>query len=476
MRRVPHGGRRISLACLAILLGGCTSGASPADRFERSPAGPQRQEPWPDRPVVDLSFVVSDDLDSVTGREWLSFTPDLPTCALVFRSWANKPITAWAGSSMVVTRVLVDDREAVVVDVPAGAPPQAPAGTLQEVPLDECLEAGDRVTAEIAFEVDLGEDVDERVGASPDDEVAWFATAFPLLAWQRDEGWDRGPAVPVSGEMAVSEDFELFLSVQAPADLDVLATGTDAGTSEGPRGTTVHRFSAPAVRDVAVSVGDLTTAEREISATRVRVAADRGVQVAEPEDWLDQIERSMADLVDLLGPFPYPELSVTVLSAQSSGIEFPGAIQFGDVDPEERRGLVTHELAHMWFYGLVGNDQGEHPWLDESFATFAQQVADRDAEPYVHPEREPRLPVGASMSEWADVRRPSSSYYDTVYTLGGAALVEARERAGHEAFDAALADYLRRNAHSLATPDDVRESFGHLPDVLAVLQDVGALS
>jgi aminopeptidase N len=168
---------------------------------------------------------------------------------------------------------------------------------------------------------------------------------------------------------------------------------------------------------------------------------------------------------------------VVVLSAQTSGIEFPGAIQFGDVDPVDRRGLVTHELAHMWFYGLVGNDQGEHPWLDESFATFAQSVADGDEVPFAHLDAADAPPVGGSMTYWAaEFQRPDSTYYDTVYTLGGAALVEARQQAGEDAFDADLAEYVAANAHSIATPDDVRRAFSDLPEVLQVLREVGALS
>ena len=54
--------------------------------------------------------------------------------------------------------------------------------------------------------------------------------------------------------------------------------------------------------------------------------------------------------------------------------------------------------------------------------------------------------------------------------------MEAREQAGSEAFDAALADYVAANAYSVATPDDVREAFADLPEVLEVLREVGALS
>ncbi|MGY1695536.1 M1 family aminopeptidase [Geodermatophilus sp. SYSU D00814] len=472
-----RGGRRWSTVVLAwsvVLASGCTA-AAPDTQEEPGAPGPALAEPRPDRPVVDLRFDVAEDLASVAGREVVEFTPDLDTCELVFRAWPNKPATAEAGSSLTVSGVRVAGGDVDVRDVAAGAPEDAP-GTLVEVPLEECVAAGETVTAELRFDVELGEEVDERVGTSSDAEVAWFATAFPLLAWERGRGWERGPAVPVAGETAVSEDFRLrSLEVAAPSGLEVLGTGQAEGTEDGPDGTTVHRFTAPAVRDVAVAVGDLDVTERTIDGVRVRVGLDREVEEGTGEEWLDQIEASTGDLVELLGPFPYDDLEVVVLSSQTSGIEFPGAIQFGDVVPAERRGLVTHELAHMWFYGLVGNDQGEHPWLDESFATFAQVVADDD-EPYAHGSAGDDPPVGGSMTYWAaEFDRPSSAYYDTVYTRGGAALVEARDRAGHDVFDAALARYVAENAHTVAEPEDVREAFSDLPEVLAVLREVGAL-
>ncbi|MCK7481703.1 MAG: hypothetical protein M0C28_34445 [Candidatus Moduliflexus flocculans] len=31
---------------------------------------------------------------------------------------------------------------------------------------------------------------------------------------------------------------------------------------------------------------------------------------------------------------------------------------------------VAHEVGHQWFYHLVGNDQLDDPWLDESLTQF----------------------------------------------------------------------------------------------------------
>ena len=33
---------------------------------------------------------------------------------------------------------------------------------------------------------------------------------------------------------------------------------------------------------------------------------------------------------------------------------------------------TPHEVAHQWFYGLVGNHQGRDPWMDEGIATYAE--------------------------------------------------------------------------------------------------------
>ena len=40
--------------------------------------------------------------------------------------------------------------------------------------------------------------------------------------------------------------------------------------------------------------------------------------------------------------------------------------------------MLVHEVAHMWFYGMVGNSQFRDPWLDEAFASWAESVVDGD--------------------------------------------------------------------------------------------------
>ncbi len=167
-----------------------------------------------------------------------------------------------------------------------------------------------------------------------------------------------------------------------------------------------------------------------------------------------------------------------MLPDQTSGIEHAGAMHFGDLRLDETGWLLTHEVAHMWFYGLVGNNQGAHPWLDESFATFVQVIADQRGSDVARAPVPPELEghVGQPVAYWERYPRPSDAYVTGVYTAGAAALVDARRRAGVQEFDEALRAYLAANAHEIAEPADVADAFAHLPMVLESLRDAGALA
>ena len=468
----------LGLAAVSILAGACSSDAAPnaSPTAARTPtsAAVAAAAPWPERPVVTLEFDIADDLGTVAGRETVTFTPDAQVCELVFRTWANKPELIAEGTSLTVDAVTVGGKPTDVRVDAAGAPVGAP-GSLVEVPLPSCLAAGDSVSAELGFSLVLGEDAEERTGASRDERSVWLATAFPLLAWERERGGARDPAVDLFGEMAVSEDFRLeSLDVIAPADLDVLSTGTLQGRSEGPRpGTATHRFTADAVRDVAVTVGDYNVVERDVDGVRLHVGVPAARVNETAEALADQQEASLRGMTALLGPFPYPDLSVTVVPAVATGIEFPGAIFYGDLGVG-RRETITHETAHMYFYGLVGNNQGRDPWLDESFATYAQALVDGQAArfgsftppPYADGQ------LGQPMTYW-EVQ--PQTYGAGVYGQGAQALLQARQAAGATAFDEAVRQYVANNAHQVATPDDVARALADLPAAVAVLQEAGAL-
>ncbi|MCE3550633.1 hypothetical protein LWC33_04090 [Pseudonocardia sp. RS11V-5] len=455
--------RAVGLGTLLVaLLAGCTTTAP----------GPGTDEAWPappaDRPVVDVAFDMAPDLASATGTETVRFTPDRQICELVFRNWPNKPTAARDGSDLEITGARVGG---------TGIAPQvAPDPTLVTLPLPACVPAGTAVTADLTFRLTLGKDSGERVGYSPATGTAWLGTAFPLLAWVRGEGWVRDPAVDLYGETVTSEDAALTLTVTAAEGQEVVATGTAAGTLAPAPGRVTHRFTADAVRDAAVSVGAYDVTTREVRGVRVHVATPRSGSRATGDEWIDELDLALQKHTALLGAYPYPDLTATIVPTQTDGVEFPTALQFADDRRAEIPGLVAHELAHQWFYSLVGNDQARDPWIDEAFATWAQALATGQEDRY----RLDRIPrdlrghAGEPMAYWAGTG-DFDRYVRGVYDQGAAALLDARRRAGPDRFDAAVRAYLHDNAHRVAGPSDVAAAFRDVPEALEALRDAGAL-
>lgn len=458
---------------VAAALAACTSPVKLGEN--RSPAWGEAATA---RPVVDLEFTMADDLASASGHERVVFTPDLQVCELVFRDWPNKPATAERGNSLEVVSAKVNGAAVEPVVQAAGAPPSAP-GTLVELPLPACSPAGTPVTAELDFRLTLGPRTDERVGVARDGTLAWFGTAYPLLAWENGRGWARDEAVRVTGETATSEVFDLAsLRVTAPSRYAVLGTGELVGSDRGFGSRTTHEFRAPAVRDVTVTVGELSLVERRVGDTVIHVGGPAAALDRPLDQWADAVADSVKRVSDYLGPVPYHHLWVSVIPDQTEGIEFPGAIQLGNLDLDRDRWLITHEVAHQWFYGLVGNNQALHPWMDESFASFVQQVVDdprMDPEPTNASSRRASSQVGGAMADWDGSRRGSDRYVSAVYGAGADMLINARRDAGPQAFDQAMRAYLHDNANRIATPADVEHAFAHLPKAIERMKAAGAL-
>jgi hypothetical protein len=122
--------------------------------------------------------------------------------------------------------------------------------------------------------------------------------------------------------------------------------------------------------------------------------------------------------------------------------------------PETIGRTTSHEVAHMWFYGLVGNNQGRDPWLDEGLATWAEARYEGSL-----PSMEARdIPTaargraGAPMTYW-ETRQ--SAYYRGVYVQPAVALGQL---GSGEMVDCALRHYVAAEAFDVARTGDLLES------------------
>ncbi len=170
------------------------------------------------------------------------------------------------------------------------------------------------------------------------------------------------------------------------------------------------------------------------------------------------------------GPYPYRELDVVETPLLAAGMEYPGLISLGRhmYTGERSRRLpwvVLHEVAHQWWFGLVGSDQLREPWLDEALANysawlyFERTAGEEEAsalfrEAFEEPaqrlrDEEKDLPIFLPVADY-----PRDIYGPAVYAKGALFLHALRQEMGDEAFLAFLRDYADRFRYRAAEGTD----------------------
>ena len=344
--------------------------------------------------------------------------------------------------------------------------------TVLLVPLAQALAPGSETTVTLTFEamasLHTSESADQPsdYGILTKSQHALVLTAFyPILAPYTDEGWAIDPPFPI-GDALMAEAASYDVKLQLPGELQPITSGRLAETSSG-EGTMSYRYTVDAARDFSIVIGS-ALAEQSSS---VRSKTLRTWFAAEHEEAsrraLDVASASLELYELLVGACPYDEIDlVEVPLHRVAGVEFAGLIlvssgyaanpatTFFDV-------IISHEMAHQWFYAGVGNDPIEEPWLDESLATYlsylfleaaalpgigSAELASWERAYQRARAAHPDLAISRPLYDFPD----SSTYSAFVYS-GGAVMLDAiRREIGDEAFFAALATYFETYEFEIA--------------------------
>jgi hypothetical protein len=319
----------------------------------------------------------------------------------------------------------------VVSEVEGGSPGNLAARcTVLPIELDDAVATGLSASLELRLTIALPR-INDRFGTHRG--LSLLGTALPTLAVHDDAGWHLPPFVDLGESFySVVGDYEVTLDV--PRALDTPTSGIAMSRRERP-GRRITTYVAEDVRDFAWAAGRLANLRVRSGQTEIvlsyqpeRIARNRA-RVA-----LRHARTSLGTFSDAFGAFPYPEMDVVLTAfATFGGMEYPTII-FTNPD----RLTVAHEIAHQWWYGLVGNDQYSEPWLDESFATWSQYLpfGGWDGCGGVDfPSDSAR--ITNDMGYW----RSHLDEYWLVYSGGGCLLADLASRFGLEAFVEILRDH-----------------------------------
>jgi len=352
--------------------------------------------------------------------------------------------------------------------------------TVVLVPLDQPLQPNDNM--EIAIDFSGGASFwpeTQQVGSAETGyglltksaSALTLTTFYPMLAVYSEEGWALDPSTGFGDTlMGDTADYVVHMSTR-PGTLPASSGELVAVSPELE--TTTYSFVATHARDFSLVLveSDYTIATMESDDTTIRTWFTMSSETA-GQTAGQMAEFSLHLYERLIGPCPFSEIDlVEVPLGKAAGVEFSGLILVGSQYTGNPQDLffsiiVSHEMAHQWFYAGVGNDVSEHPWLDESFATYlsyefldayydsgvaSEQLGSWQAA-YLQAKRDwPALSIGSPKYSF-----PNSSIYSAfVYSGGARFLYELRETLGDEAFYASLQAYYSTMIYAMATPTDL---------------------
>jgi len=84
------------------------------------------------------------------------------------------------------------------------------------------------------------------------------------------------------------------------------------------------------------------------------------------------VSRAVSFYSETVGEYPWPQ-ATAVQSALSAGggMEYPMITVIGrSSSAKSLDRVITHEVGHNWFYGIIANNERDHPWLDEGINSY----------------------------------------------------------------------------------------------------------
>jgi hypothetical protein len=408
-------------------------------------------------------------ISGTTNLNYVNFT-NSPQAELHFRLYPNLPI--------------FNEGEIAIETATVGGLPVEPrydlADTLVTLPLADMLQPGERIQITLDFVSTVPLEPEEAYGMFEYEAIGRsynLAHWQPLLAgWDPDSGWNIGP-VDMRGDPVFTNTSLFSVQLVAPTELVFATTGVEVATF-GMGSTTIHTWESGPTRDfVMVANPGFDIAEQLSGDVLVRSFSSPELEPVAPFV-LDATVASLEFFGASFGEYPYREfdLAEARIGPRAAGIEYPGMVYISrdlyQIGHPSLEFTIAHEVAHQWWYALVGNNQYEHAFLDESLANYVSvlylenrygvEIAEQALNQFL---KRPYFSAlfgveGDLVVDQPNTAFPSDRAYGrTVYGKGALGMHAIREAIGLDAFLAGLRDYVALNQFGVAEPDDLLAAF-----------------
>jgi hypothetical protein len=250
--------------------------------------------------------------------------------------------------------------------------------TVLVVPLTEPVNPGEQVAVEMVWRAKIPRTF-ARTGFRGDFYL--IAHWFPKLGVFQADGWN------CHQYHATTEYFSDYgsyrVSMTVPENWVLGATGREVEQVPSGDGYVTHVYQQDDVHAFTWTVSPDFIVREDVFDEPGLPPVDLRLLI-QPEH-LGQADRHMDATRAALkyygtwyGPYPYGHLTFVdpAYGSGAGGMEYPtlftcGTRLFAPFGADRPESVTVHEAGHQFWYGLVGNNEFEHAWLDEGLNTFS---------------------------------------------------------------------------------------------------------
>jgi poly-gamma-glutamate capsule biosynthesis protein CapA/YwtB (metallophosphatase superfamily) len=366
-------------------------------------------------------------------------------------------------------------------------PSYALAGTTLHIFFADNVQPNETITVSVGYSLSLplldteSEPPAGNLGYTTDGRIVQLGHWYPqLVPYRRGYGWETWDYTPV-GDPFFTDLASYQVMITTPEGYEAFASAP--AQQAGPN----WYMALDPARDFALLVArGYDTAAQVVDGITV-TSAFRQEDEEAGRAALREAAQALALFQELYGPYPYAALTV-VEGEMYGGMEYSGIVLVGSPFYESYQArvdnrsqtvlptLVVHEVAHQWWYNVVGNNQVYEPWLDESLARYSefiyyQATYTQSLDWWWQNRIDGWGPTGYldnTIYDYPD----TIEYVHNLYGVGAHFIHDLRIRMGDEVFFRFLQRYYREYAWQRAVRRDffrlVRETGTEVDDLLLV--------
>lgn len=428
---------------------------------------PQEQASLADFPTAtryELDLALVEPYASIAGQEKVTYwnNEEAALSEIYLRMFPNN-----SGDLMQVTLLKVNGEESeFTVEF---------NNTALRVDLPEPLQPAEMLTLELSYTVEVPTDFGGNYGLfSYIDGILALDQVYCIIPVYDDEGWNV-ETPPPNGDMIYADPSFFTVTVHAPADLLVAATGVVVDEKEED-GVRTQTFAAGPVRDFYIAASTVyETLTQQVGETLVTSYFPKGSSKG-GQHVLTVGVNALETFNARFGTYPYTELDLVGTPMQAGGMEYSGILAMATdyYDPDAvyyglpafslLESATAHEVAHEWFFNMVMSDQLDEPWIDEGMAqyltylyfenTFGPSAAGEYIESWNY--RWDRveflpIPIGMPVREYVD-----NQYGAIIYGRAPLFIHDLRQKMGDEVFFDFMRALFEEHKWGIATTESFR--------------------